>query len=210
MNLVQSDPELINDTVLILTSDHGGIGTGHDSVTNPANYTIPVLVWGAGVAAGVDLYAVNSDTRGDPGTARPNYSDANQPIRNGDTGNLAMDLLGLGSVPGSTINVMQNLRVWSVFSADFNGDLSVNDADLAVWQVHVGTSALAHAVKGDADGDRDVDGRDFLIWQRQYGNSAAGVASIVVPEPTPGRMLITGFGIYPAVRRTVSRRCKSS
>jgi len=56
-------------------------------------------------------YSFNSDTRSDPGTSRPSYTVAGQPIRNGDGGNLAVDLLGLGPMPGSLINVAQDLRV---------------------------------------------------------------------------------------------------
>lgn len=111
MDYIHSDPELANDTVLILTADHGGDGTGHGNAANVSNYTIPVMVWGAGVAAGADLYTLNSETRTNPGTARIDYNTTGQPIRNGDTGNLALYLLGLGAIPGSTINANQDLVV---------------------------------------------------------------------------------------------------
>jgi hypothetical protein len=111
MDTVLFDPELANETVLILTADHGGSGTSHGVAADPANFTIPVLVWGHGVRRGVDLYALNEGTRLDPGTSRPRYDVIHQPIRNGDTGNLALALLGLGAIKGSSINSDQSLIV---------------------------------------------------------------------------------------------------
>lgn len=109
--LVESDPQLANSTVIILSTDHGGSDFNHADPTDLLNYRIPFLVWGAGVAHGVDLYAINPVTRQDPGTDRPDYNVAVPPIRNGDGGNLALTVLGLAAIPGSTINVAQDLRL---------------------------------------------------------------------------------------------------
>ena len=111
MDLVATDAGLADETVIIVTSDHGGTSDDHQNASNPANFTIPVFVWGAGVAEGADLYALNIRSRLEPGRGRPSYSSPLQPIRNGDTGNLALDLLGLSPVPGSIINAQQDLSV---------------------------------------------------------------------------------------------------
>lgn len=110
LDLVDHDPEFRDRTVLVLTADHGGAGKNHGDADDPDVFTIPVMVWGAGVASG-DLYAMNPDTRHDPGTKRVGYDAARQPIRNVDTGNLALHLLGLGPIPGSLVNAAQDLRV---------------------------------------------------------------------------------------------------
>ena len=110
--LIASSEKLKGKTAIIISADHGGYGLDHGQNSNPLNYTIPFYVWGPGVAAGKDLYALNGDTRRDPGTNRPDYVDAGlQPIRNGDGGNLALSLLGLGPIPNSLINASQNLKV---------------------------------------------------------------------------------------------------
>jgi predicted AlkP superfamily pyrophosphatase or phosphodiesterase len=97
-----------NHTVLVVTSDHGGSGVGHDENDRLANYRVPFLVWGPGVAAGRDLYALNDDYR-DPGKKRTRYSDDKQPVRNGAVANLVADLLGLEAIKGSEHDAAQDL-----------------------------------------------------------------------------------------------------
>jgi hypothetical protein len=112
LELVTTDARFKDQTAIIISADHGGTGLNHGVNVNPLNFTIPFYVWGAGVARGKDLYALNESTRLDPGMHRPDYTDKGlQPIRNGDGGNLALSLLGLGPIPGSTINAAQNLQV---------------------------------------------------------------------------------------------------
>jgi hypothetical protein len=109
--LIEGDPALDGDTLVILSADHGGTGTSHDEETDAANYTIPFFVWGNGVQAGADLYALNAGVRADPAAGRPSYTAAVQPIRNGDGGNLALAALSLPAIPGSRINEQQDLAL---------------------------------------------------------------------------------------------------
>ncbi len=106
------DPAQRDHTLLVVTSDHGGQGTSHSTASAYADYRIPFLVMGGGVPAGVDLYSLNP-TYADPGTTRPGYDAARQPIRNGDVGNLVLDVLGYGPIPGSELDRAQDLEVFA-------------------------------------------------------------------------------------------------
>ncbi len=99
-NLIDNSPALRDNTAIVLTGDHGGGVQVHTDPTAYVNYNVPVFVWGADLPAGGDLYDL-SPNRFDPGLTRPDYSAAQQPWRNGDTGNLSLSLLGLPPIPGS-------------------------------------------------------------------------------------------------------------
>jgi hypothetical protein len=164
--LISNDEKLNGHTAIILTTDHGGVGFGHSDATKVENYTIPVLIWGAGVGRG-ELYAINRESRTDPGAERVAYADKAQPIRNGDTGNLALSLLGLGPIPGSLINARQDLRV--AIPGDYNLDGEVDAADSVLWEKLKGSNDPR------ADGNRDgrIDEADYDVWKAHLGQSAA-------------------------------------
>ena len=107
MRAIESDPTLAASTVLLLTSDHGGVGTSHRDPNEPANFTIPLFAWGAQVEPGADLYDLNLDDRSDPGAQRA--APPAKPIHNAEVANVAADLLGLPPVPGSVHNVSHDL-----------------------------------------------------------------------------------------------------
>ena len=109
--LIDGDSRLTGRTAIVLTADHGGLGTDHSDPSLPEDYTIPFYVWGPGVMPGADLYALNPATRLFSGTGRPDYSVPLQPVRNGEAANVALKLLGLGPVPGSTIDSAQDLAL---------------------------------------------------------------------------------------------------
>ncbi len=110
-DLVTGTPALRGKTDIILTADHGGMGKNHSDSDELLNYRIPFYVWGPDTQAGADLYALNPTTRRNPGTTSPPYTDAVQPIRNSELANLALDILNLPPVPGSTLNPMQDLSI---------------------------------------------------------------------------------------------------
>jgi hypothetical protein len=108
LTAIAADPALAARTTVVVTSDHGGLGTSHADASQPVNYRVPFFAWGNQVGHGADLYALNPD-RTDPGTGRPTYTVAGQPVRSAEAGNLVTELLGLGVVPGSRINTNQSL-----------------------------------------------------------------------------------------------------
>lgn len=108
-------PALSTRTAIVLTTDHGGGVPFKTHISDPraaVNFTIPFLVWtGDGRARG-DLYASSAAARAAPGAADPRPDAPGlPPIRNADSANLALGLLGLPPIPGSTVNPLQDLRI---------------------------------------------------------------------------------------------------
>ena len=102
---IDSSPALAGQTALLVTADHGGGGVtanAHTESYHITNYTIPFFLRAPGIAGGTDLYALFAN-RGDPGTNRTDYNTAPQPVRNGDGSNLALSLLALPPIPGSSM-----------------------------------------------------------------------------------------------------------
>lgn len=113
LDAIEADDRLRGRTAVIVTADHGG-GMPHASHTDArfwVNYIIPFIVWTGDERARGDLYEINRLTRRDPSIHAPAWgSEIVQPIRNGEMGNLALWLMGLPPIPGSSINGQQDLR----------------------------------------------------------------------------------------------------
>jgi hypothetical protein len=127
LDFVDANPGLMGRTVVIVIADHGGADTDHSLATDWRNYIVPFFVWGTEVSAHADLYALNPTSRLDPGGARPDYNVAVAPIRNGDSGNLALDLLDLPAIAGSSVNAARDLVVTGPVSG-----VAVNTGSLPV------------------------------------------------------------------------------
>lgn len=112
-DLVDSHESLSGSTAIVLVADHGGTGRAHGEATNIENYRIPFYVWAPELSAGKDLYQLNPESRSDPGQQRPDFDAPKQPIRNGDSANLSLQILGLPAIPdpAAIINSAQDLVI---------------------------------------------------------------------------------------------------
>jgi hypothetical protein len=128
-SLIDTNAQFTGRTAIVVTADHGGdANNGHGTATVAANYTIPFYVWGPGIMPGGNLYLMNPTNRLNPGTGRPTYSAPVQPIRNGEAVNVALRLLGLPAVPGSTIGAAQDLALGVSPPSDFQLTIVGNNA----------------------------------------------------------------------------------
>lgn len=112
LEAVNASSKLRGHTAVILTSDHGGLGTNHSDEKAAVNFTVPFMVWGEGIEP-ADLYALNPSYAEPAASSRPSYTPTRQPIRNGALANLALDLLDLRTVPGSQFNKKYPMEVFT-------------------------------------------------------------------------------------------------
>ena len=111
LDTIAARPALRDHLLVVLTADHGSSsGKSHSKGDKLANYRIPFLVWGPGVARGANLYALNPQLRS-PGSARTTYS-GKQPVRNGDLANFVTDVLDRPAVRGSELDRPRKLNVF--------------------------------------------------------------------------------------------------
>ncbi|MCX6880093.1 MAG: Ig-like domain-containing protein [Verrucomicrobia bacterium] len=141
--LIETDvPAMTGKTTIILTADHGFQGApGADT------YQVPFYVWGAGVTAGADLYTLNAGKRQVASTYPMTTYSGIQPVRNAEASNLALNLLGLGPIPGSSFDFAQDLVVKA------SGNVAPTVAITSPANgASVGTSFTIAATAADSDG----------------------------------------------------------
>jgi len=85
--------------------------------------------------------------------------------------------------PGNVTVFLNVIAESPLDPADFNGNGTVDGADLAIWQAGLGLTGQTNNAAGDADSNGSVDGADFLVWQRNHTTPANASVSHVVPEP---------------------------
>jgi len=105
---IQANPKTASNTMIVVTASAGG--KGHSTAgMKKADYRVPFIVWGHGVPAGQDIYALN------PGLLSPGSGNAGltvgQPVRNAMVADLATSALRLPPVPGSMFDSGQDLNV---------------------------------------------------------------------------------------------------
>ena len=89
----------------------------------------------------------------------------------------------------------------ALLGGDFDGDLDIDAADLAVWK-----GAFGQTAAGDADGDADSDGNDFLIWQRGLGSTPPVAQVGAVPEPGSAGLAGAAMAMLASAARCGRRR----
>ncbi len=193
LDYVTSDIDFVGKTAVILTADHGGTAGNHTDPLDLGSYTIPTFLWGPGVPAGADFYSILTN-RYDPGDTRPDFGEPLQPLRNGDTGNLALSLLGLSPVIGSSLFAELSLPGDEI-PGDMDGSGTVDRADVALFVQRFGMADGAGASDGDFDGDGSASLADLAILQGNLSavvGSPAAAPAAAVSEPAAG--YLAGLG----------------
>lgn len=141
LNFVESNPRYKNSTAVILVADHGGTigGTTHHPQSYQS-HIIPFYLWGDGIAQNENIYSLNRCLKPPEEISNPEYRSEPfndgmfyvfngfqsnvkkvtvvylddmkyQPIRNGDSANVAVSLLGLDSIPGSQLKSVTRVEL---------------------------------------------------------------------------------------------------
>lgn len=114
LETIDRNDSLRGRVAFVLTTDHGGGDPAktHTNAEAPINFTIPLLVWLGQDTAAIDLYAINPATRVRPRKDENPAADADPPpLRNGEVGNLALQILGLPAIPGSRYGGRHDLQL---------------------------------------------------------------------------------------------------
>ncbi|MBA3480742.1 MAG: autotransporter-associated beta strand repeat-containing protein [Pirellulales bacterium] len=97
-----------------------------------------------------------------------------------------------------TLQVTTFIAPPTPLAGDFDGNGTVEAADLTAWQNGYGMPNGANAGNGDGDADGDVDGNDFLVWQQNLGMTQSTTASAAnaaaAPEPTGVVLMLLAMG----------------
>lgn len=170
-DLIETNAELNGKTAIIITTDHGGLlgAFDHGYISQPDCFQINIFAWGPGIPAAAELYALNRQYTNPGPTNRPDYNASARPLRNGDTGNLALSLLGLGPIPGSTIDSDQSFG-----AVDSDGDGLSDNYE---------TTILTDPYDADTDHDGSTDGDELTAGTiATDSNSLLRVSSFGVTE----------------------------
>lgn len=119
---------------------------------------------------------------------------------NGEFDNINLPALAPGLVwDVAQSNTALTLSVWS---ADFNRDGTVDNADYVLWRKMRNTTVTTAFAGADANGDKSINDLDFDIWRRNFGNSGGGTSggSFAVPEPAGVALLLSGFAMIARIR----------
>lgn len=195
-------------------------------ISVPANHTLDAIVVTfhedinqvyAGLQAG-PTWTAGSGAEIDPAQLLGWANFPTNPHHGGHTGEDILDDIGLGAgatgftppLPSGVYTFLfqtasNAIRYGLNFSVsatsgelpgDFNGDLSVDSADLGVWEGAFGETSAA-----DANNDGRSDGTDMLVWQRNAGLTEGAAAAHAVPEPAGALLALGSLAGFAAWRR---------